>query len=144
MWSFYICHSLIVKGSVIVCSVQLTLVVCSLLCNVVSSNSGRGYRLVEWLSDSSSETTAHRLVWMELRTCLRDRVKEKMGFITVITLIEYLTRLMKSLTRALGPQRVLCAGCWWFGQGCWPVSAAYGCTASFAWHTLPKESGSFQ
>ncbi len=69
------------------------------------------------LNDSSSETTAHRRVWMELRTCLRDRVKETIGFITVITLIESLTRLMNSLTRALGSRRVLCAGCWWF-EGC--------------------------
>ncbi len=91
-----------------VCSVQLTLVVCSVLCYVVTLAEGMDL----W---NSSETTAR--VWTELRTCLRDRVKE-MGFITVIKLTDALTRLMKSLTRALGSQRVLCTGCWWFGQAC--------------------------
>ncbi len=95
-----------------VCSVLLTLVVCSVLCYVVSSSLTLAEGMDLW---NSSETTAR--VWIELRTCLRDRVKE-MGFITVITLTESLTRLMKSLTRALGSQRVLCTGCWWFGQAC--------------------------
>lgn len=77
-----------------VCSVQLTLVVCTVLCYVVSSSTlAEGIDL--WNSSmAAAQKRQHIRVWMELRTCLRDRVKE-MGFITVIALTESLTRLME-------------------------------------------------
>lgn len=115
-------------------SVQLTLVVCSLLCYVVTLAEGRDL----W---NGSMTAAQKRQHIDGFGWSWGHAWEiawkRRCFITVITLIESLTRLMNSLTRALGSQRVLVV---W---GLLPVSAAYGCTASFEWHTPPKQSGSW-